>query len=114
MKRIIPVVMMLIISINSFSQVQADTTTRPISNLNAKFKKSKTGLIFAGSCIAAGALINVIGTYQQEPELSFDKDYAKYDKDMANYKRSQRDFKRITSMFYGFGGASLIAISFNF
>lgn len=58
------------------------------------FKNIKIGLLSAGAFTVAGAVTTVIKTYQPASK--------------------QKDFARVSSMFYGFAGVSLVTIVFNF
>jgi len=88
---------------------QADTSRLHIQRITAPINRKaiKTGLVFAGTGFAAGALVSVISTYKQSPDPM---DSEKVEK----YKQSKKDMQRIASMFYAIGGISLITVCFNF
>lgn len=72
-----------------------------------KKKNVKLCIGLAGANLMAGALVSTIKTYRVEPNYSNPKAVEKYN-------QNQKDLTRISSMFYGFAGISVISICFNF
>lgn len=109
MKKII-LIGIILFSINAAAQTEAP----PIKNLNFNSKQVKKKLIISGGLLMAGALTKTISTYHEEPDVKTYVDMERYSRDLNSWKQKQKDFSRVSSMFYGLSGISLISISFNF
>lgn len=86
---------LVLLSLNTYSQI------------NFNKKQIKVCLTVSGCSIAAGSIISVIRTYKEQPKLDNTKATEKYN-------QNQKDLQRLSSMFYGIGGVSLVCICFNF
>lgn len=80
----------LSLSVNAQSQKKEPNT-----------KAIKSCITVAGVSLIAGSVVNVVRTYQ-------------IDTGTKKYNQTQTDLHRVSSMFYGIAGASLITICFNF
>lgn len=90
---------LLIYSINVVAQ---NPTPKPEPDRKA----IKRCLVFSGLNIVAGAITTTVKTYQIKPSET--------DPRIEHYREEQKSLTRLSSMFYGFAGAGLVTVCFNF